>query len=151
MNSEICVRVRLEPEAEGLELPQYATPGAVGADLRAAITSPVVIPPGKWALISTGLRLEIPPGYEAQIRPRSGLAARHGVTCLNTPGTIDSDYRGVVQVILINHGTEPFVVQRGDRIAQLIVAPIVRARFETSESLSESQRGDKGFGHSGLG
>lgn len=148
---EISIRVRLEPEAEGLELPNYATSGAAGADLRAAITSPVVIPPGRWALISTGLRVEIPPGYEGQIRPRSGLAAQHGVTCLNAPGTIDSDYRGVVQVILINHGTEPFVVQRGDRIAQLVVAPVMRARFETSETLTESQRGDKGFGHSGLG
>ncbi|MCX7624847.1 MAG: dUTP diphosphatase [Candidatus Sumerlaeaceae bacterium] len=151
MQSEVLIKVCVEPEAEGLGLPTYATPGAAGADLRAAVTSPVVIPPGQWVLISTGLRLEIPPGYEAQVRPRSGLAARHGITCLNTPGTIDSDYRGVVQVILINHGKEPFVVQRGDRIAQLVIAPVVKARFETSGSLSNSHRGDGGFGHSGLG
>jgi dUTP pyrophosphatase len=147
----IEVRVVVEPEAQGLALPAYATAGAAGADLRAAIRDPITIVPGEWAIISTGLRLEIPEGYEAQVRPRSGLAAQCGITCLNAPGTIDSDYRGIIQVILINHGAEPFVVRRGDRIAQLVIAPVVRGNFVVTERLSDSRRGEGGLGHSGKG
>jgi dUTP pyrophosphatase len=144
------VKILVEEEAKGLALPSYATAGAAGADLRAAVKEPVTIPPGQWAMITTGIRLEIPEGYEGQVRPRSGLAVRHGVTCLNTPGTIDSDYRGVVHVVLINHGREPFVVNRGDRIAQLVIAPVARAHFEEVDSLNHSSRGEGGFGHSGV-
>ncbi len=151
MKTIVEIRVLAEPEAEGLPLPEYATEGAAGADLRAAIREPVTLEPGRWAMITTGLRFEIPEGYEIQIRPRSGLAAQYGVTCLNTPGTIDSDFRGVVHVILINHGREPFVIQRGDRIAQLVVAPVTRARFIPTVRLSTTARGEGGFGHSGLG
>lgn len=147
---EIEIRVVVEPEAEGLALPNFATAGSAGVDLRAAVSSPVTIQPGEWATISTGLRLEIPEGYEGQVRPRSGLAARAGITCLNAPGTIDSDYRGVVHVVLVNHGREPFVVNRGDRIAQLVIAPVVKARFVEAPSLGDTSRGSGGFGHSGL-
>lgn len=148
-----CVEIRVlaEPEAQGLPLPEYATEGAAGADLRAAIREPITLEPGQWAMVSTGLRFEIPDGYEVQIRPRSGLAAKHGVTCLNAPGTIDSDFRGVVHVILFNHGREPVVIQRGDRIAQAVVAPVVRAQFVSAVKLSPTRRGEGGFGHSGLG
>lgn len=147
----VKVKVYVQPEAEGLPMPEYLTPGAAGADLRAAVKDPVTLLPGEWAMIPTGLRLEIPKGYEGQVRPRSGLAARHGVTCLNAPGTIDSDFRGEVHVILINHGTVPFVVRRGDRIAQLVIAPVIQAEFHQTETLSETQRGEGGFGHSGMG
>jgi dUTP pyrophosphatase len=126
------------------------TPGAAAADLRAAVNEPVTIPAGGRAMISTGLRIEIPHGYEGQVRPRSGLAARHGVTLLNSPGTIDSDYRGIVQAILVNHGTEPFTVSRGDRIAQLVIAPVTRAEFVCAASLSETVRNGGGFGHTGV-
>src|SRR5688500_7453489 len=113
MPQTVTIRFTAEPEARDLPPPALATPGAAGADLRAALTEPVTLAPGEYRMVSTGLRLEIPFGYEIQVRPRSGLAARHGVTLLNTPGTIDSDYRGVVQVILINHGREPFTVNHG--------------------------------------
>jgi dUTP pyrophosphatase len=143
--------VRL-PHGEGLDLPAYETPGAAGMDIRAAVPDgqPVSIRPGKRALIPTGLVFEIPPGYEVQVRPRSGLALKHGVTCLNTPGTIDSDYRGEVQVLLINHGDERFVVERGMRIAQLVVAPVVQAAVEARELASMTERGTGGFGSTGL-
>jgi len=146
---EVVVKVLLEPEAEGLSLPSYMTAGAAAADLRAAIREPVIIQPGQWARISTGLRLEIPPGFEGQVRPRSGLAAKYGVTLLNSPGTIDSDYRGVVEVILVNFGPEPFKVQRGDRIAQLVIAPMQLVRFVRVENLSPTSRSEGGFGHTG--
>jgi dUTP pyrophosphatase len=151
VQKDIKIKVLVEEEAEGLPLPEYATPGSAGVDLRAAIPEPVTLQPGEWKTISTGLRIEIPPGYEAQVRPRSGLAARHGITCLNSPGTIDSDFRGIVHVILVNHGKEPFVINRGDRIAQLVVAPVTQVCFERTESLGKTSRGDHGFGHSGLG
>ncbi len=146
----VVIRFVTEPEGRDLPPPALATPGSAGADLRAALTAPVVIAPGEFQMISTGLRLEIPLGFEAQVRPRSGLAARYGVTLLNTPGTIDSDYRGVVQVILINHGREPFTICHGDRIAQIVVAPVTAPRFEAAEALSDSARGDGGFGHTGV-
>lgn len=148
---EITVRVVVEPCAKGLELPRRMTPGAAAADLRAAITAPVRIAPNGFCAITTGLRLEIPPGFEGQVRPRSGLAAKHGVTLLNSPGTIDSDYRGVVQVILINHGTDDFWVERGERIAQIVIAPVSAAQFEPADVLTETQRNEGGFGHTGRG
>jgi dUTP pyrophosphatase len=140
--------VRL-PEGEGLPLPAYMTPGAAGADVVAAVRAEIVLAPGGRALVPTGFALEIPDGFEVQIRPRSGLAVKHGVTLLNSPGTIDSDYRGPVGVVLVNHGAEPFVVRRGDRIAQLVVAPVVRAAFREVEALGASARGEGGFGSTG--
>jgi dUTP pyrophosphatase len=140
--------VRL-PEAEGLPLPAYMTAGAAGADVVAALAEDLVLAPGARALVPTGLALEVPPGYEVQVRPRSGLAHRHGVTLLNTPGTIDSDYRGPLGVILVNLGSEPFVVRRGERIAQLVVAPVVQAVFREADLLAASDRGPGGFGSTG--
>jgi dUTP pyrophosphatase len=139
--------LKLDPAAA---LPCYETGGAAGADLRARLPDPVVIPPLGRARIPTGLALEIPPGYEAQIRPRSGLAARKGVTVLNAPGTVDSDYRGELGVILINLGQEPFTARDGDRIAQLVIAPVVRALMVEAASLSETERGEGGFGSTGV-
>jgi dUTP pyrophosphatase len=132
-------------------LPRYHSRGSSGADVHADIPKgqTVTIRPGCWKRVSTGLRLEIPPGYEAQVRPRSGLSASHGVTVLNTPGTIDSDYRGEVQIILINLGREPFEVVRGLRIAQLVFAPVVQADFQLQSTLNRSDRGDGGFGSTG--
>lgn len=134
---------------DGAKLPHYATDGAAGADLKAHIKEEIVILPGERKLISTGLRAAIPEGYEIQVRPRSGLALKHGVTVLNTPGTIDADYRGVIGVILINHGDEPFTVTPGMRIAQAIIASVIQAEFEEVHELTESVRGTGGFGHSG--
>ena len=141
--------VRL-PHAKDLPLPQYATAGSAGMDLHAANDSDVVIEPGKRAIVPTGIALEIPEGYEAQVRPRSGLAANHGITLLNAPGTIDSDYRGEVKAILINHGDAPFTVTRGMRIAQMVIAQHVRASFVEAETLSETARGAGGHGSTGL-
>ena len=136
---------RLSPRAE---LPRYATDGAAGLDLSAALEAPLVIAPGERALVPTGIAIALPPGHEGQVRPRSGLAVRHGVTVLNAPGTIDEDYRGEVKVALVNHGREPFVVDPGSRIAQLIVAPVTRVAVEEGE-LDETSRGAGGFGHTG--
>jgi len=144
----IAVR-RLRPAADPLPLPTYATPGAAGLDLLADVDAPLVVAPGERVLVPTGLAVEIPPGFEAQIRPRSGLALRHGITLPNAPGTIDSDYRGEVGVILANFGSEPFTITRGDRIAQMVIAPVARAVLAESTALSESQRGGGGFGHTG--
>lgn len=140
--------VRL-PEGAGLPLPTYMSAGAAGADIVAAVDGDLVLAPGARALVPTGFALEVPAGFEVQVRPRSGLALRSGITCLNTPGTIDSDYRGPVGVILVNHGDEPFVVRRGDRIAQLIVAPVVQADFREAAALAPSMRGEGGFGSTG--
>lgn len=131
-------------------LPEYHSPGSAGADLRAEIEAEIRLEPGARAVIPTGLRLEIPPGFEAQIRPRSGLALNHGITLLNTPGTVDSDYRGEVRVILVNLGSEPFVVRRGDRIAQIVFQAVVRAHFAAQEGIAESARGEGGFGSTGV-
>ncbi|MFP4249252.1 MAG: dUTP diphosphatase [Armatimonadota bacterium] len=147
----VSIDVVVEPEGEGLELPAAATGGSAGMDLRAAIDAPVTIEPGGRALISAGFRMALPQGYEAQVRPRSGLALRHGVTVLNSPGTIDSDYRGTVAVILVNLGDEAFVVERGERIAQMVVAPVTRAQLRSVDALPESARGEGGFGHTGRG
>ena len=151
MREIVLVEVQRRPEAEGLPLPDYATPDAAGMDLLAAVEEDVVIAPGERKLISTGLKMAIPPGYEGQVRPRSGLALRHGVTLLNTPGTVDSDYRGVVAVILVNLGNEDFTIRRGDRIAQMLVCPVSRAELVERESLSSTLRSDGGFGHTGIG
>ncbi|MBV8643110.1 MAG: dUTP diphosphatase [Candidatus Eremiobacteraeota bacterium] len=140
--------VRL-PEGDGLPLPAYMSAGAAGADVVAAVADELVLAPGERALIPTGFALEVPEGFEVQVRPRSGLALKHGVTLLNSPGTIDSDYRGPVGVILVNLGGEPFVVRRGERIAQLIVAPVVQAAFREVAALGVSARGDGGFGSTG--
>jgi len=149
MNS-IEIHFTAEPEARDLPIPSAATPDSAGADLRAALTAPLILEPGEFRAVSTGLRLQIPSGYEGQVRPRSGLAARHGITCLNTPRTIDADYRGVVQVLLINHGRESFTINHGDRIAQLIVAPVTRAIYTPAEELTDTSRGEGGFGHTGV-
>ncbi|MDT8376536.1 MAG: dUTP diphosphatase [Mariprofundaceae bacterium] len=149
MSDNPTVEIRQLPHGEGLELPFYATLHAAGADLRAAIGTDVVIEPGEYALIPTGFAMALPDNFEAQVRPRSGLALKHGVSVLNTPGTIDADYRGEVGVILINHGKAPFHIQRGDRIAQMIIAPFVQADFQTVSELSETARGTGGFGSSG--
>ncbi len=145
----VAVDVVRLPHAEGLPLPSYATEGAAGMDLLAAVTAPLVIPPGGRALVPTGLRIALPAGWELQVRPRSGLALRHGVTLPNTPGTIDEDYRGEVGVILLNAGTEPFTVERGARIAQAVLAPVHRAAWREVAELPESARGAGGFGSTG--
>jgi dUTP pyrophosphatase len=147
----LTVRLRRLPHAEGLPLPVYETTGSAGMDLRAAVAedAPLTLQPGARALVPTGFCIGLPEGYEAQVRPRSGLALKHGVTCLNSPGTIDSDYRGEVGVILINHGAEPFVVKRGERIAQMIVSPVVQSAWVEVESLDETLRGAGGFGSTG--
>jgi len=137
------------PHARDLPLPEYETPESAGMDVRAAITEPLILQPGERTLIPTGLKIALPPGTEAQIRPRSGLAFRHGITMLNAPGTIDSDYRGEVKVLAVNHGSEPFTVERGDRIAQMVIAPVFRAVIITVESLEDTERGEGGFGSTG--
>lgn len=145
------LRIRRLPHSEGLAAPAYETAQAAGMDLRAAVPAdtPVTLAPGDRALIPTGLQIALEPGYEAQVRPRSGLALKHGITCLNSPGTIDADYRGEVGVILINHGREPFVIARGERIAQMVVAPFVQAAPVEVEVLDETARGAGGFGSTG--
>jgi dUTP pyrophosphatase len=143
----IPVLVKRLPHSEGLDLPAYATSGAAGMDVLAA--EEVTLAPGARHAVATGLALAIPPGFEIQVRPRSGLALKHGITVPNTPGTIDSDYRGELKVILINHGTEPFAIQRGDRIAQLVLAPVVQAGWLEVSALDETARGEGGFGSTG--
>ena len=140
--------VRL-PHGEGLDLPAYETAGSAGMDLRAAVNAPLTLHPGERALVPTGLVFELPEGYEAQVRPRSGLAFKHGITCLNTPGTIDSDYRGEVKVLLVNLGEDAFDIARGMRIAQMVVAPVVQVRIEERGLASETGRGAGGFGSTG--
>jgi dUTP pyrophosphatase len=145
--SGIRVRVIREESAKGLPLPEYATPGSSGVDLRSV--EPATIQPGSWGAVGTGLHLEIPLGYEAQVRSRSGLALKKGVMVLNTPGTIDSDYRGEVRVILMNLGKEPFEIQPGDRIAQMVFCPVLKAELEESSTLSDTERATGGFGSTG--
>ncbi|CAN7321116.1 dUTP diphosphatase [Brevundimonas sp. LjRoot202] len=145
------LRVERLPHAEGLPLPAYETSGSAGMDLRAAVAdeTPMILAPGARALVPTGLKIALEPGYEAQVRPRSGLALKHGLTCLNSPGTIDSDYRGEVGVILANLGQEPFVIRRGERIAQLVVARCEQAALVEVEALDQTARGAGGFGSTG--
>jgi dUTP pyrophosphatase len=147
--TELRLPVQVLPHGEGLELPAYATPGSAGCDLRAAVGEPIVLVPGSRALVPTGIAVAIPEGYEGQVRMRSGLAIRHGLTLLNAPGTIDADYRGEIRVILGNLGDEPVTIARGDRIAQLVLAPVVRARVERVGELPATERRDGGFGSTG--
>lgn len=149
----VCVGIQQEPEAADLPLPAYATQGAAGMDLMAAIPAdePKTLQPGERALISTGLRIALPEGWEAQVRPRSGLAIRSGIGLLNAPGTIDSDFRGVIHVILINLGDAPVVFRRGDRIAQMVIAPVAHAAWVLLGTLDETARGEGGFGSTGVG
>lgn len=146
------VRIKPLPHYEGLDLPAYETAQSAGMDLRAAVPedTPVTIPPGEWRLIPVGIAIALPAGFEAQVRPRSGLAARHGISCVNTPGTIDADYRGELKVNLINHGQADFNVKRGDRIAQMIVAPVIQASWDVADELDETERGTGGFGSTGV-
>jgi dUTP pyrophosphatase len=150
MTTHVRVSLKRLPEGEGLPLPVYMSELAAGADLCAALESELTLPPGGRALVPTGLAIALPPGFEAQIRPRSGLALRSGVTCLNAPGTIDADYRGPVSVILANLGGEPVTIRRGDRIAQLVVAPVSHAQFDLVDELPETTRGEGGFGSTGV-
>ncbi len=145
----IILKIQLLSHHQDLTLPAYQSDEAAGMDLAAAIESDIILQPGRRALIPTGIAIELPAGYEAQVRPRSGLAIKHGVTVLNSPGTIDSDYRGEIKVILINHGEEEFTINRGMRIAQMVIAPVLQAQIAVSADLSASERGAGGFGHSG--
>lgn len=145
----VPVAIRRLPHAEGLPLPQYMSAAAAGCDLPAAVEEPVVLQPGERQRIPTGFAIALPPGYEAEVRPRSGLAWQYGVTCLNSPGTVDADYRGEIFVLLINLGDQPFVIRRGDRIAQLVVRPVCRIQWIESDHLPSSSRGEGGFGHTG--
>jgi len=149
--SAVIIQVSPLPHFQGLALPAYETADAAGMDLRAAVEdgAPVTLAPGARAMIPTGLTIALPAGYEAQVRPRSGLAAKHGITCLNSPGTVDADYRGEVKVILINLGSEPFVIKRGERIAQMIIAPVTRAEMKVVDKLDDTKRGAGGFGSTG--
>lgn len=147
--NEVKVLFKKLDHASDLELPSYESVFAAGMDLRAALKSPVILKAGQRKLVSTGLKMVLPRGYEAQIRPRSGLAYRHGITMLNTPGTIDADYRGEVKVLAINLGEEDFTIQHGDRIAQMVIAPVTRAQVEETVKLPESKRGEGGFGSTG--
>lgn len=147
----LTIKVRRLPHNADLPLPAYETAQSAGMDLRAAVAedAPVTLQPGARALIPTGLAIALPPGFEAQVRPRSGLALKHGITCLNSPGTVDADYRGELAVILINLGQEPFVIRRGERIAQMVIAPVTQASFVEVEALDETARGAGGFGSTG--
>ncbi|MCP5042851.1 MAG: dUTP diphosphatase [bacterium] len=147
--SKVNVRIRRLPHGEGLELPKAATEGSAGVDLKAAIEASLTLESGQRELVPTGFSLAIPMGYEGQVRARSGLALRHGIVLPNAPGTIDADYRGELKVILMNAGSEPFTIRRGDRIAQLVIAPVVKSVFEEVDDLDDTDRGDGGFGHTG--
>ncbi|MBQ8106789.1 MAG: dUTP diphosphatase [Afipia sp.] len=151
MTSAITVEVQRLPHAEGLALPAYQSAHAAGLDLLAAVPedTPLTMQPGQRALVPTGLMIAVPPGHEAQVRPRSGLAFKHGVTVLNSPGTVDADYRGEVSVLLINHGDAPFTIRRGERVAQLVIAAVTQANLVVVASLSSTDRGSGGFGSTG--
>ena len=151
MSAPVKVDIRQLPHGEGLALPEYHSADAAGLDLLAAVPedSPLILSPGQRALVPTGLTIALPPGYEAQVRPRSGLASKHGVTVLNSPGTVDADYRGEIGVLLINHGAVPFLIRRGERIAQMVIAPVVRVELAPASELAETKRGGGGFGSTG--
>ncbi|MBR1199935.1 dUTP diphosphatase [Bradyrhizobium sp. AUGA SZCCT0240] len=151
MSATVKVDIMQLPHAEGLALPAYQSADAAGLDLLAAVPAetPLILTPGKYAMVPTGLAIALPRGFEAQVRPRSGLAAKHGVTVLNTPGTVDADYRGEINVILINHGEAPFPIRRGERIAQMVIAPVTQAQLVQVDTLSTTDRGAGGFGSTG--
>ncbi|TCT42095.1 dUTP diphosphatase [Martelella mediterranea] len=146
----MILKLKRLDHAAGIEPPAYETTGSAGMDIRAAVEAPLILSPGKRALVPTGFIFEIPEGFEAQIRPRSGLAFKHGITCLNTPGTIDSDYRGEVKVLLINLGDEDFAIERGMRIAQVIIAPVTQMPVTVVDDVTETMRGEGGFGSTGI-
>ncbi|MBF0610662.1 MAG: dUTP diphosphatase [Magnetococcales bacterium] len=146
---EVEIAVCQLPHGQGMPLPAYQTASAAGMDLLAAVEQEVILQPGEWRLIPSGLTVAIPQGYEGQVRPRSGLAFKHGVTVLNAPGTIDADYRGEIGVLLINHGKLPYSIQRGDRIAQFLLSPVLQGRWQPVNELPVTQRGEQGFGHTG--
>ena len=150
LDPDLRISVAIESHGQGLPLPSYETAESAGMDLRAAVTDPEILEPGERRAIPTGIRIALPPGTEAQVRPRSGLAIKWGISMVNAPGTIDADYRGEIRVLLINHGTEPFRIERGDRIAQLVIAPVLRIEWSTVDELPESDRGEGGFGHTGV-
>jgi len=147
---KIEIKIKRVVGCEDISLPTYMSELAAGMDLFAAVKEPVTVLPGDWAAVSAGFSIAIPPGYEAQIRPRSGLALRHGISLMNSPGTIDADYRGEVKVIVVNHGKEPFLINRGDRIAQMVIHRVYAGCFEVVEDLPETKRSDGGFGHTGV-
>jgi dUTP pyrophosphatase len=151
VSATVKVDIRQLPHAEGLALPAYQSTDAAGMDLLAAVPAetPLILPPGKYAMVPTGLTIALPPGFEAQVRPRSGLAAKHGITVLNSPGTVDADYRGEINVLLINHGEAPFPIRRGERIAQMVIAPVTQAQLVAVTELSTTDRGSGGFGSTG--
>jgi len=151
VSNSVNVAITREPGCEDLALPAYETEQSAGMDLRAAVTESITLQPGARDLIPAGIRIALPPGYEAQVRPRSGLAIKKGISLLNSPGTIDADYRGEIRVIMANLGQEPFTINRGDRIAQLIIAPVTQATWQEVDSLDETERGTGGFGHTGSG
>jgi dUTP pyrophosphatase len=151
MSNRLVVQITQLPDAKGLPIPHYQTEHSAGVDLYAAVQHSVTIEAGKWSLVPTGIAIEIPEGHEGQVRPRSGLALKHGIGMLNGPGTIDADYRGEIGIILFNFSDEPFTIRRGDRIAQLIFARIEKARLVVVEQLTETSRGTGGFGHTGTG
>lgn len=146
----VQVAVKRLPHSEGLPLPSYATTGAAGLDLIAAVADPLILPPGARTLVPTGLAIALPPGYELQVRPRSGLALKNGIVLPNSPGTVDEDYRGELQVIVMNAGTESFTITRGMRIAQAVLAPVVRLAWHETDTLPETARGEGGFGSTGV-
>lgn len=145
----VSIQVQRLPHMDGIDLPRFETDQAAGADLRAAIDAPVTLSPGERTLIKTGFCMALPAGFEAQVRPRSGLALKHGITVLNSPGTIDADYRGEVGVLLINHGQDDFTISRGDRFAQMVIAPVTQGDFKVVDTLSETIRGSGGYGSTG--
>ncbi len=149
MRDPLLIPVKIEPEGRGLALPSYQTPHAAGMDLLAAVEEDVLLEPGQRELVSTGISLALPEGYEAQIRPRSGLALKHGLTLLNSPGTVDADYRGVVRLVLVNLGEKPFRVRRGERMAQMVITRVERAELSVMDELPSTDRGRGGFGHTG--
>ena len=149
MSETIKLKIKTLPHGEGLPLPRYHSGHAAGMDLMAAVAGEITLMPGDRTLVPTGLAVELPEGFEAQVRPRSGLALKYGVTLLNSPGTIDADYRGEVGVILMNHGEAPFTVRRGDRIAQMVISRVCRAELSVEADLADTARGDGGFGHTG--
>lgn len=149
MRDTLLIPVKIEPEGRGLALPRYQTPHAAGMDLLAAVEEDVLLEPGQRELISTGISLALPEGYEAQIRPRSGLALKHGLTLLNSPGTVDADYRGAVRLVLVNLGEKPFRVRRGERLAQMVITRVERVELSAMDELPSTERGQGGFGHTG--
>jgi dUTP pyrophosphatase len=149
MSAQLTVPLRVLPHGQGLQLPTHQTAGSAGADLRAALEEPITVLPGQRVLVPCGFQMALPEGWEVQVRPRSGLAIKHGITVLNAPGTIDADYRGEVRVALVNLGQEPFEIARGDRIAQMVLAPVTQVSWDVVNTLDATERGDGGFGSTG--